>query len=195
MLTIRRSLKDLSKAIVTSVPSLALPLPEDLLQVINAYLEKHAEHDDSESQRLHDELFLIYQSSILEHPSRFAPFLEILRLFKPILRGSKRLLQWWSALSSPVTIHLGVEKGLAVEATSVLLEILVYEEDEEGLDKDDAQATSDAVAESLITTWLAKSKIANEEFNEHAKFVEKQLKLVLFLFGRKRPKVPMLCFN
>ncbi len=98
-------------------------------------------------------------------------------------------------LSSPVIVHLGVEKGLAVQATNVLLETLVYEEDEEGLDKEDAQATSDAVAENLIGTWLAKSKIANEEFNEHAKFVEKQLRSILFLFGKKRPKVPTLYCN
>ncbi|KAL2070178.1 hypothetical protein VTL71DRAFT_13204 [Oculimacula yallundae] len=182
------SLKDLTKSIAASASAsnLTLPLPADLSQVINAYLDKHPVYDDSDCQRLQEELLTIYQSSILDHPTRLAPFLSILRTLKPNIRGSGRLLQWWDKLSGPIIIHLGVEKGLAFEARDTLLEILIYdEEDEEHLK--DAKATSAAVAEILMSTWLAKSKLALDELNEHAKFVESQVQAILLAFGKRRP--------
>jgi solute carrier family 25 protein 16 len=184
-----RSLKDLTRAITTSTSTLTLPLPEDLLQVIYAYLEKHAVHDDSDEKRLQEDLLSIYQTSVVETPSRLAPFLAILRLLKPVLQAPGRLLQWWDKLSPPIMVHLGVEKGLASEVTGILLGILVYDEDEEIYVKETAKATSAAVVENLISTWLAKTKLATEEFDDHAKFVEGQIALILLAFGKKRPKV------
>lgn len=184
-----RSLKDLSRTINTSSATLTLPLPEDLLDVINAYVEKHAVYDDSDEKRLQEELINIYQTSIIEHPSRLAPFLSILRLLKPALRVSGRLLQWWDKLSPPIMVHLGVEKGLASEVKSTLLSILVYDEDEEDSVRETARATSVSMVENLISTWLAKIKLAAEEFDDHAKFVEGQIQLILLAFGKKRPKV------
>jgi solute carrier family 25 protein 16 len=188
-LPVCRSLKDLARAITIASPTLALPLPEDLFDVINAYLEKHAAHDDSDEKRLQDELLLIYQTSIVENSSRLAPFLAILRLLKPALRASGRLLQWWDKLSAPVMVNLGVEKGLASEVKSILLSILVYDEDEEDLARVTSRTNSNAMVDNLIATWLAKSKIASEEFDDHAKFVEGQIQLILLAFGKKRPKV------
>jgi hypothetical protein len=97
------------------------------------------------------------------------------------------LLQWWDKLSVPVLSKLGQEKGLAVEARDTLLEILVYDEDESELD--DVAATSKAMAHNLLATWLAKSRHASEEFDEHARFVEGQIQMILLAFGKKRPKV------
>ena len=89
----------------------------------------------------------------------------------------------------PVLNKLGEEKGLAIEARNVLLGLLIYEEDEEEeLVKDD-NATSEAVAESLLATWLAKVNAASTEFDSEAHFVEGQIQLILVAFGKKRPKV------
>lgn len=182
-----RSYKELTKAINTSASNPTLPLPDDLVAIIHAYLEKHASHDEADSQRLQEELLSIYQASILDKPSRLAPFLAILRTLKPAIRGKGRLLQWWDKLSVPVLSKLGQEKGLAVEARDTLLEILVYDEDESELE--DAEATSKAMAHNLLATWLAKSRHASEEFDEHAHFVEGQIQMILLAFGKKRPKV------
>jgi hypothetical protein len=56
-----RSFKELSKAVNSYIPTLSLPLPDDLIQVIQAYLDKHYPIEESDSQRLHDELLNIYQ--------------------------------------------------------------------------------------------------------------------------------------
>ena len=85
-------LRDLSKAINHASANLTLPFPGDLVQVINANLEKHNDPDESVSLRLQDELLYIYQSSILEHPSRLAPLISILRSLKPVIRRGGRLL-------------------------------------------------------------------------------------------------------
>lgn len=184
------SLKDLTKAITNASTSstIALPLPEDLLQVIYAYLEKHATHDESDEKRLQEDLLNVYQSSIIDHPARLAPFLAILRLLKSAIRGSGRLLQWWDKLSPPIMVHLGIEKGLAVEVKSTLLSILIYDEDEDDSVKEDAKATSDALVENLLSTWFAKTKLAQDEFDDHAKFVQGQIQLILLAFGKKRPE-------
>lgn len=136
----------------------------------------------------------IYQSSILNHPARIAPFLALLRTLKLGLQGSRRSLQWWDILSDPIIIHLGIEKGLAAEAKESLLDLLIYDEEEEENLKE-AKATSDDLAEVLMSTWLAKSKLALEELNEHAKFVEEQLQAIMLAFGRRRPKVRVLDFE
>lgn len=87
---------------------------------------------------------------------------------------------------------LGDEKGLAMEANNTLLGILVYEEDEdEELVKDDI-ATSEAVAESLLATWLAKADSASAELDSEARFISGQLQLILVAFGKRRPKVCLI---
>lgn len=97
------------------------------------------------------------------------------------------MLQWWDKLCIPVLTHLGEEKGLALEARNTLLDILIYEEDDEHID--DAITTSVTVAENLLVIWLAKSNSGTTQLDENAKFIEGQLRGILISFGKKRPKV------
>jgi solute carrier family 25 protein 16 len=69
------------------------------------------------------------------------------------------------------------------------LEILVYDEDEAPAKLEDSKVTSAAVAETLLATWLSKTKLASEEFDGHARFVESQIQVMLMSFGKRRPKV------
>lgn len=183
-----RSLKDLAKTLSTSLPTTPVPLPDDLLLVLHAYLDKHPEFDDAESQRLQEELFSVYQSHVYENSSRYAPFLAIIRTLSPALRGSGRLLQWWDRLCIPVLNKLGEEKGLATEAKNTVLGILVYDEDGEGELNDDAITTSSTITENLLDVWLNKQTIASIEFDDDARFIENQVQMILLAFGRRRPK-------
>ncbi|TVY45361.1 Tuberous sclerosis 1 protein-like protein [Lachnellula subtilissima] len=177
------SFKDLSKAINSLISKPFLPLPDDLVELIHAYLEKH---DASDSQRLQEELLNTYDSYILDKPSRFATFLAILRTLKPALRGNGRILQWWDKLSTPVLSKLGQEKGLAVETRDTLLEILAYDEDDPEIE--DARLTSNVIAHRLVETWLEKSRFASEEMDNHDRFVQEQVQSILLAFGKKRPQ-------
>lgn len=178
-------MKDLNRTLNYTLPTISLPLPDDLIQIIESYLEKHVPHDESDSQRLHEELQAIYQNHVLEKASRLAPFLAILRSLQPVIRGSGRLLQWWNKLLIPVLNKIGEEKGLATEAKDTLLGVLVYEEDEKD---EEASMTSNTISESLLDMWLKKNSLAMKEFDDEARFVEGQLQSILLAFGQKRPK-------
>jgi solute carrier family 25 protein 16 len=179
------SLKDVIKAVLTTIPSLELPLPSDLLEIIESYLEKHTPFDDSDSHKLHDELLTIYQNDVADTPNRYPIFLAILRQLRPGIGGHKRLMQWWDVLVVPLLDHLGEEKGLADEIRGVLVEILVYDEDDEN--KEDAAKTAAILSSRLLEMWLKKAAISTTEAS--AKFMQQQIQLVLIEFGRKRPKV------
>ncbi|RDL32426.1 uncharacterized protein BP5553_08882 [Venustampulla echinocandica] len=189
------SLKGLTKAINTSLSSSApaLPLPDDVVEIINAYLEKPAGHDEAESQRLQEDLLNIYQTCVVDSPHRLAPFVAIVRMLKPAIRGGGRLLQWWDKLSVPVLSRLGEEKGLAVEAREALLGTLIYDEDES--DNEDAKMTSKVMGERLLFIWLAKSRAASEAVDSDARFVEGQIRLILVAYGKKRPKYLLTLIN
>ena len=91
-------------------------------------------------------------------------------------------------MALPVLKKIGEEKGLAREAKDTLLDLLVYDEDDE-VEKDDTRQTSVAVSENLLAVWLDKYQAGNVDFDNEAKFVEGQIQSILLLFGRKRPKV------
>lgn len=186
------SLKDLAKSVTVHLTNPSLPLPQPLLDILQNYVDKHPAPDDEHSQRLQDELLSIYNTQVVSNPARLAPFLAALRFLKPAINGSGRILQWWEKLSANVLTNLGTEKGLAHEARQTLLEILVWEEedeDDEDHGKADKLMTAKAVAESLVETWILKSKAALDFADTQSKFVEGQIQIILLSFGRKKPKV------
>ena len=157
------------------------------MRIIHIYLEKNPTHDESDASRVQEELLSIYERDVCDHPARYAPFLSILRKLRTSIKGGGRMLQWWDKLCIPVLSHLGEEKGLALEARNTLLDILIYDEDDEHVE--DAITTSDTVAENLIAIWLAKCNSVAAHLDENSKFIESQLRSILISFGRKRPKV------
>lgn len=164
-----------------------MPLPDDLLLVLHAYLDKHPEFDETEAQRLQEELLSIYQNNVPGNSSRYAPFLAVIRTLSPALRGAGRLLQWWDRLCIPVINKLGAEKGLATEAKNAVLSILVYE-DGQGELMDDAITTASSITENLLNVWINKQTAASVEFDDDARFIENQIQMILLAFGRRRPK-------
>lgn len=191
-------MKDLLRAITLS-KNLTLPLPDDLERVIDAYNTKHSPPEETEADRLQEELLNIYEKYISDQPARLAPFLCILRNLKPVLQGTHRSLQWWDKLSTPMMSHLGAEKRLADVVTETMLEVLLYDEDVEESRIREAQDVSDNVAGSLLSIWLENTTIAEEEFGQHAIAVAKQVQLILTEFGKKKPKARLssslsMCF-
>lgn len=169
------------------IPTVSLPLPDDLLQVIQAYLDKHHPVEESDSQRLQDELLNIYQRDVKNTPNRYSIFIAILRLLMPAITGSARIMQWWETLMVPMLDHLAEEKGLIFEYRGILIDILVYDADDE---KNSCDAnTSALVSEKLLELWLKQSLLMSPEAGPAAQYIEEQVRQVLIEFGKKRPKV------
>lgn len=182
-----RSFKELAKVVNAYIPTVSLPLPDDLIQVIQAYLDKHHPIEESDSQRLQDELLNIYQKDVKNYPNRYTIFIAILRHLRPAIVGSARIMQWWETLMVPMLDHLAEEKGLIFEYRGILLDILVYDTDDEKKSYD-ANASA-LLSEKLVELWLKNSIIASSDAGPAAQYLEEQVKLVLIEFGKKRPKV------
>jgi solute carrier family 25 (mitochondrial carrier protein), member 16 len=182
-----RSFKELTKAVNASIPTASLPLPDDLLQIIQAYIDKHFPIEEADSQRLHDELLNIYQKDVKNNPSRYTIFIAILRHLRPTIISSTQIIQWWETLMVPMLDHLAEEKGLIFEYRGLLHDILVYERDSE--EKSHDANTSVLLSEKLLELWLKNSAMGSSDASPAAHYIEEQVKLVLIEFGKKRPKV------
>jgi hypothetical protein len=177
------------------MPTATLPLPDDLAQIIEAYLDKHEKYDEGAAERLHEELLSIYHKTVEGNPSLFAPFLAILRQLRPSLRSQARVLEWLELLIEPVLGHLGLEKGLASEAVANVMDILTadnYDDEEEA----GSNPKPSPIATRLLDRWMHLFHITQPEGNSTELFKEKLMREALLAFGKKRPKVsfrPKLC--
>lgn len=178
------SMKDLLKTISSCVTNANVPLPYDLLEVIQAFLDRRKTIEDSDSQRLHEELQLIYHKDVHEKPNRYSFFLALLRHLRPVLKG-RRLLEWWDLLHLEVFNRLSEEKGLGNEAQSILLDILVYDQD--GESSAEEAKISGALFDTLVKVWLENCHATAAE-DPAAHLIRIQIQHVLLSFGRKRAK-------
>jgi hypothetical protein len=177
-----RSTKELSKAIAAFTTSAHLPLPEDLTQIIDGYLQKHATYDESAADRLQDELLSIYTKNIQDKPAHYAAFLAILRRLRPAIRSQEHVLQWWDKLVEPVLANLTQE--LAREALANVESILINQYEEEDTEK------PSQIALRLIGKWMEALPGIEVEGNANAEFRERMLRQTLLFYGKKQPKVP-----
>ncbi|KAI9671267.1 MAG: hypothetical protein M1829_004674 [Trizodia sp. TS-e1964] len=191
----RRSLKDVVKALTNALaasPS-PYPLPEDLQQVIHAYLDKHPSIDEHESQRVQDELLSLQSRYVDKDAEKHGTFIAALRLLRPAIKGVGRLLAWWDVLVRPTMHVLGYQKAVVADARAVLLSVLIYEDDE---DRDgELSRTSALFTKRLLTLYLDKTRLepaqpdakplAEDEASQH---IAKHFEEVLVSFGMKKPK-------
>ncbi|TDZ58586.1 Tuberous sclerosis 1 protein-like protein [Colletotrichum trifolii] len=181
------SRKDLSKALtafLSSSPS--LPLPDDIREIIDAYLNKHEKYDDSSSDRLQEELFTIYDKLVKGTPSKYAVFLHIFALLVPVLRTPARLFRWWDALNDPVLSNFTREKGLVEESHNATLKVLRLGAPDDS--ESAAEPTVNPFAKRVLTAWLEKYYRAQAEGDLVAETSERAIRQVLIAYGKKKPK-------
>ena len=189
------TLKELSKAL-TSVLSPTIPpypLPNELQDTVQIFLDKHSNITDQDSQRLQDELLTLYNKWVAEDERKHATFLACLRLLSPGIRGTDRLLEWWNMLLRPTLESLGQHKGVVSDAREILLSLLVFEDDEDV--NGEKARVSEMFTARLLDIYLEKTKMqASDEdtqtTEDHtASLIAHHLECVLVAFGKKRPKV------
>ncbi|ORY63183.1 Hamartin protein-domain-containing protein [Pseudomassariella vexata] len=179
------SLKELTKAISTAIPTASLPLPDDLVEILEGYLRKHEKFDESISDKLNDELLTIYQKEVAHFPARYVAFLNIIRRLRPLVGQPEKILRWWD-LCLPVFAHLNKEKDLASESQAVVLDILTSDDTNEA--EGPNSGSGKALAETVLTMWVRDCKVAGRGEDALENFKEKQLRETLIIYGKKRPK-------
>ncbi|KAI0542933.1 Hamartin protein-domain-containing protein [Xylaria digitata] len=180
------TLKELVKAVGSFARTASLPLPDDLVQIIEAFLNKHTDKwDESIAEKVHDELLSIFKQDIAQEPARYAAFIAVLRHFRPLIGQPTRTLQWFDLLL-PALTHLGQDKDLASESQGIVLDILT------GGDGTDTgsftRGAATPIAEKIILLWFREVELLRESPDALQDFKEKQLRETLLLYGKKRPK-------
>lgn len=165
------------------MPNACLPLPADLVQVIEAYLEKHI--DDGPSERLHEELVSIWERNVQDTPSSHAPWLGILRRLLPALRDPTYLTEWWDRVQEPVLDHLADDKSLASEAWANTIAVLTCDD----VENPPLSAALIQLATRLLRIWMQNVQLANQEGNSSEFLKARLVRGGLLIYGKKRPKV------
>lgn len=179
-----------------------LPLSDDLIRILDAYLDKHAEHDQATSDRLQEDLLATFTQSVHnKQPIHYVAFLAILRQLRPAIRSTAHLLQWWEKLVDPVFDHLGDERGPSGEVLSDIGEFLVPDDEDDDNDEGNgggggggAQDTNKesapyALGLRLLQKWMDVYHIVLTEGYSSGWTKERPIQEVLVLFGKRKPKV------
>ncbi|KAI1769494.1 Hamartin protein-domain-containing protein [Hypoxylon sp. FL1150] len=177
--------KELTKAISGFFPTARFPLPDDLVEIIDAYLNKHEKFEESVADKVHEELLSIFHRDVAQVPSRYAPFFAVLRSLRPVLGQPAKIFQWFDLLL-PALNYLNQEKGLASEVEAIVLDILTAEDC-----NDPSSPTGGAapqLAERTLLLWLEEYEAIGRTPDALSDFKEKQLRQTLLQYGKKRPK-------
>ncbi|UKZ73571.1 hypothetical protein TrVFT333_001218 [Trichoderma virens FT-333] len=136
------SLKELSKAIKDFIVEPTLPLPDDLSETIAGYLRRREKYDEAASDRLQEELLLIFDKNVRGNPAASGAWLSILRRLFTVLRTPERILVWLDACKG-ILDKTGFDKNVVAEAMEILNEIVtVSDEYHDGIGKDSASNPS-----------------------------------------------------
>ncbi|XXG98541.1 mitochondrial 54S ribosomal protein YmL41 [Hypoxylon texense] len=177
--------KDLTKAISAFVPTARFPLPDDLVEIIDAYLNKHEKFEESVADKVNDELLSIFHRDVAQIASRYTPFIAILRYLRPVIGQPTKIFQWFDLLL-PALDYLNQEKGLASEVEGILLDVLTAEDG-----NDPSSPTGGAapqLAERTLLLWLEEYEAIGRTPDALSNFKERQLRRTLLHYGKRRPK-------
>jgi len=184
--------KDLVKAVQAFIPAGTLPLPDNLIDIIEGYVRKHEDRlEDSIADKVNEELLSIFHNTVANSPSRYAPFVAILRRLRPLISQPDKVLRWTDLLL-PILDHLTQEKDLASESQTIVIDILTAEE---GDAVGPAGGVSAILADKLLYVWLAGRKDAGQSEDPGQSFKEKHIRETLLQYGRKRPKDLMIVMD
>ncbi|KZF23116.1 hypothetical protein L228DRAFT_237714 [Xylona heveae TC161] len=168
------------------------PLPDEVQDAVDSYLDKHKESDAHESQRVQDELLSIFHRNVTDQPEKQLAFLNALALLRPAIQGTERWLEWWDLIIRRTVTALGQEKAVVEETRRLLLSILVYDKDE---DPNGERAQASAVfAQKLLEAYLDRTRLhvvgenVNPAEQEANHFVSDHLESILVDFGKRKPK-------
>jgi hypothetical protein len=186
-----RSLKDTLRAVNSAFAekTVAYPLHEDLERTIERSVDPRASLDDSESQRIHEELLLIYNCHVVGNVDKHPPFVAALRLMRPLIRGEQRLDTWWNLLIRPTIDSCGPRRDSIEEAREFLLRVLVFDAEEDPTGE--MAAVSATFTRKLLECYLVRTKIpsGDDVVSPEDEFIAQELEGILVAFGRKKPKV------
>lgn len=180
-----------------SAPTAPYPLPDELQQTIEAFLERYHDIEDHDSQRFHDDLLSLYMRNVAGNSEKNGPFLSLLLLVRPALTGEARLGEWWGLVLKPTLLEgMGHKRREIEDARAFLQSILVFDADE---DRDGEHARlSKCFSGKILDAYISKTKIPSstqDVLSLEDEYVSHELETVLVAFGRRKPKELLLALD
>lgn len=193
-MTFSGSTRDLNKNVQAFMAAPTMPLPDDMILCIEAYLDKHPEYDQSTSDRLQDDLLATFAKSVQgQSPLPHAAFLAILRLLRPALRSTAHILVWWEKVVEPVFVHLGEERTPSSDVLSDIGHFLVPDdENDESEDTGNPEVSREttvfAVGHRLAQKWMDVCDTSLSEDYRSNWSKERPVQDILVMYGKKKPR-------
>lgn len=164
--------------------------------MVHAYLDRHEDLDNSDSQKLQDELKHLYSKCVIQNQARLGVFLHALRLLHPAITGASRKLEWWDLVIKDILDNTGHRRDEIEYATDFLLDIMSYDADSERALELSRQST--AVLRRLLAAYMRRSRLKDaqgEQLVLEDGYASQQLEDVLVAFGRRKPKDLMMALD
>lgn len=127
----------------------------------------------------------IWDKTVRENISLYAPWVAILRRFLASLRNPAYLIQWWDQMAEPVLDHLAQDRSLAKEAWANTLAAFAHDGDGQVGQEEGASQ----IATRMLKIWMQNSQFAGEEGSSSGLLKAKLVHGGLLIYGKKRPKV------
>lgn len=168
----------------------SLPLPDELIQTIETFLDAHQTIDNHDSQRLQEELLKLYHKHVIHSPEKLGAFVNVLRRLRPVITGKSRLDEWWKLVIQPTIDAVDHKRETVEDAQDFLLGVLVFDEDEDSAGE--RAAISTYFTQCLLDAYLTRTRTSLSDdalVSPEDDFVAQELEAILIAFGRRRPRV------
>ncbi|KAI6781387.1 Tuberous sclerosis 1 protein-like protein [Emericellopsis cladophorae] len=179
------SLKELSKAINAYITEPTLPLPEELIETIAAYLRRHPKYEESAADRLQEELLSIFEKHVSGNLDASGAWIAILRRLLPMIQTPERLLLWMDTLQGILTQRVTHDRNVVDETVAGLMDLVALADDYQ---EDVGEGTSiNPIVHTLFSSWMERFYPGVVEGIPNMEYNERMFREALIAFGKRRP--------
>ncbi|KAF2658741.1 hypothetical protein K491DRAFT_713225 [Lophiostoma macrostomum CBS 122681] len=185
--TIRETIKALNSTF--AAPSASWPLPDELQDAIEAFLDRYHDIEDHDSQRFHEDLLSLYLRHVAGNSEKHGPFLRALRLVRPALTGQARLEEWWGLVVKPTIDTAGHKRQEIEDAKEFLHSVLSFDAEEDKIGEHARLAKH--FSSMVLDMYLAKTRVpstAEDVVSSEDAIVAHELEAILVTYGRGKPR-------
>lgn len=184
------NLKELSKALTSALPTLSLPLPDDLVVIIDGFVQTHKTHDDKCAELLHNELLSIHHklTEAPNSPSLTPAFLTTVSLLAGNLRSQARV-QTWLDIGRAFLDDVVKDKTLLCNSATWIQGLLAFGEADGDENSTEALVGVNPLLEKLAHTWITDYHLGFVEGVQT--YNEKVIRETVLQYGKKKPRVRM----
>ncbi|KAG4302555.1 hypothetical protein PCANB_001127 [Pneumocystis canis] len=172
-------------------------LPSDINDKISQYLKKHDIPDLIEIQKLQEQLLNVYYTKVKHKDiSSHELFMCCLQKFQSLLIGKEFAKIWWNIIIKLTFNSFQQMKSILSNAESILLTMMIIEDDLEERFRKEKQESSEIIKKCLFEFYLDKSKevfsyeLGNffiEEDKRH--YISSNIESILIGYAKRRTKV------